>query len=121
MDDWISLVYGSKRTFKSSQVHVTHHTGAHGQRYQVDHSHEALLDNLVQQGRQRIRRWMLQNKRPEAELELFDRDEYKKGRFVHTDIPRLSSPSSPSAAAGTGHANKRASSKAGGRSRATEG
>jgi hypothetical protein len=89
MDDWISLVYGSQRTFKSSQVHVTHHTGAHGQRYTVDRSHEALLDSLVEQGRTQIRRWMLKNKRPESEIELFDKDEYRKARFLHQDIPQV--------------------------------
>lgn len=50
MDDWISLVYGQRRTFRSNSATVHHHTGAHGQRYQVDPSHEGLLDNLIVTG-----------------------------------------------------------------------
>jgi hypothetical protein len=37
-DDWISVVYGYHRTFSADSVLVTHHTGAHGQRYAVDFS-----------------------------------------------------------------------------------
>lgn len=47
MDDWISLVYGSARTFRAKAVQVIHHTGAHGQRYTVDREHENLLESLV--------------------------------------------------------------------------
>jgi hypothetical protein len=36
MDDWISRVYGSRRTRQGASVSVVHHTGAHGQRYQVE-------------------------------------------------------------------------------------
>ena len=43
MDDWISLVYGKERTFKARDATVIHHTGAHGQRYEVDKTHEQLL------------------------------------------------------------------------------
>ena len=43
MDDWISLVYGRERTYKVRDASVIHHTGAHGQRYEVDKSHEQLL------------------------------------------------------------------------------
>lgn len=32
MDDWISRVYGSRRTRQGASVAVVHHTGAHGQR-----------------------------------------------------------------------------------------
>ena len=89
MDDWISLVYGSTRTFKSKAVHVLHHTGAHGQRYSVDHSHEGLLSDLVLAGRQKIRRWMLVNNRPERELKMFDSDEFRREPgWVHLDVPK---------------------------------
>ncbi len=50
MDDWISWVYGQKRTFRAQKHPVIHHTGAHGQRYEVDRSHEQLLGDLVKQG-----------------------------------------------------------------------
>jgi hypothetical protein len=86
MDDWISLVYGKKRTYKAQETQVIHHTGAHGQRYTVDKTHETLLENLVLTGRTKIRNWMLKNNIDEATLKQFDRDEYKKG-FVHLDIP----------------------------------
>jgi hypothetical protein len=47
MDDWISFVYGKKRTFKAYRVNVFHHTGAHGQRYDVDQSNELKLGNMI--------------------------------------------------------------------------
>eukprot|EP01039_Chlorochromonas_danica_P006585 gene6585-7275_t len=59
MDDWISFVYGQWRSFKAKDIVVVHHTGAHGQRYQVDSSHEALLGSLVKKGRQQIRQYLL--------------------------------------------------------------
>ena len=33
MDDWISMVYGKKRTFKARAVEVVHHGKHHGKRY----------------------------------------------------------------------------------------
>jgi hypothetical protein len=33
LDNWISAVYGCNNTRKASAITVTHHTGAHGQRY----------------------------------------------------------------------------------------
>lgn len=33
LDNWISAVYGCNNTLQSTSVSVTHHTGAHGQRY----------------------------------------------------------------------------------------
>ena len=86
MDDWISLVYGYRRTIKAKAVSVIHHTGAHGQRYKVDHSNEGLLDALVVGGRQKIRRWMLTHNVSETDLKAFDTDRYRAG-FVHRDVP----------------------------------
>ena len=86
MDDWISLVYGMKRTFKARKVPVVHHTGAHGQRYEVDKSHEQLLEGLVEKGRQKIRKYMLKHNIGENELKEFDNDKYKAG-FDHKDVP----------------------------------
>lgn len=88
MDDWISWVYGRSRTFKATNVPVIHHTGAHGQRYQVDHSHEALLEELVKSGRQKIRQWMLQHGVSEQILVEFDKDVYRIG-FKHKDVPSM--------------------------------
>lgn len=86
MDDWISLVYGQARTFKAASIPVIHHTGAHGQRYTVDQSHEAMLEQLVKAGRVKIRQWMLRNGVPEEQVALFDKDVFSKG-FPHRDLP----------------------------------
>ena len=89
MDDWISLVYGKQRTFKAKSIPVIHHTGAHGQRYAVDMSHEHILGQLIKSGRDKIRKWMLKNNVTEAEVKKFDSDVYKQG-FKHLDIPAKS-------------------------------
>lgn len=86
MDDWISWVYGQTRTFKARSTSVIHHTGAHGQRYQVDQSHELLLGDLIKQGRQKIRQYMLKQQVDGAVLKRFDQDTAAPG-FVHRDIP----------------------------------
>lgn len=88
MDDWISWVYGQMRTFKARHVPVIHHTGAHGQRYTVDHSHEALLGELVKKGHGKIRNYLLKHQVSDEELKKFDRDTFAPG-FAHRDIPRL--------------------------------
>ena len=60
MDDWISRVYGRRRTVRApGGVEVVHHTGHHGKRYKVDKSHKQLLDGLVEDGKQRIASWIL--------------------------------------------------------------
>jgi len=95
MDDWISYVYGKRRTFKAQNVHVIHHTGAHGQRYEVDQSNEALLVNLIQQGKGKIRKWMLQQGPQlisEDILREFDSDVFE-ANYDHTDIPVILEPS----------------------------
>lgn len=94
MDDWISYVYGKKRTFKAQNVHVIHHTGAHGQRYEVDRSNEGLLTNLIQQGKGKIRKWMLQQGASvisEDVLRDFDTDVFEPN-YEHIDIPVLLDP-----------------------------
>ena len=60
MDDWISRVYGPRRTLRGDSVEVIHHTGKHGQRYQVDRSHANLLQGLLQQGAAQIERHLAQ-------------------------------------------------------------
>jgi len=87
MDDWISFVYGQTRTFKASVVKVIHHTGAHGQRYTVDETHFHLLGDLIKEGRQKIRKYMLKNNIPESILKVFDKDVFQAG-FLHRDLPR---------------------------------
>jgi len=87
MDDWISLVYGKMRTFKARSVQVIHHTGAHGQRYEVDRSHERMLESLVESGRRKIRTYMMKTGTDERHLKAFDLDEYKAG-WTHIDVPK---------------------------------
>ena len=84
MDDWISFVYGDRRSFKLSKVPVLHHTGAHGQRYEVDRSHERLLNNLLTAGHNKIRAHMLKHHVDERLIKELDESEYR--RFVHKDI-----------------------------------
>jgi hypothetical protein len=74
MDDWVTVVYGLDRTFLSKSAEVIHHTGAHGQRYEVNRNNLGKLDVLAKSGRQAIRTWMLKNNRPESEIATFDRN-----------------------------------------------
>ena len=46
--------YGAERTLRADVVEVVHHTGKHGQRYQVDKSHAQLLQGLLRAGEARI-------------------------------------------------------------------
>jgi hypothetical protein len=76
MDDWISVVYGYKRTFEGKQSPVIHHTGAHGQRYEVDRKNFEKLQGLVNDGREKIRKWMLQHNSSMEDLRQFDQDKF---------------------------------------------
>ncbi len=58
MDDWISKVYGVKRSWQLPAVTVTHHTGKHGRRYEVDKSNQQKLEPELVAGRARIRDYM---------------------------------------------------------------
>ena len=86
MDDWISLVYGKLRTFKAKSVPVMHHTGTHGTRYAVDQSNKNRLNNLIIEGRKKIRSYMLTHNVPESDIKAFDLDQYQG--FIHSDIPK---------------------------------
>jgi hypothetical protein len=76
MDDWISLVYGRKRTFKARKSEVIHHVKHHGMRYEVDRSNEQRVTSLVAAGRQKIHKWMVRNNLPQGELTAFDKDQH---------------------------------------------
>jgi hypothetical protein len=58
MDDWISRVYSSQRDIVRRDVVVLHHTGKHGTRYTVDHSHGSLLPSEIEAGKQKILSFM---------------------------------------------------------------
>ena len=68
---------------------VIHHTGAHGQRYQVDETNHRHLQTLIVDARQKIRKWILKhysdNTDKDAVLKAFDQDTYDK--FKHRNIP----------------------------------
>ena len=71
MDDWISSVYGQRRSFMSKNITIYHHTKAHGKRYKVDFDHEKLLQPLTMQGRNLIAAWMRRQKVPAHQLQEF--------------------------------------------------
>jgi len=85
MDDWISLVYGKQRTFRSLEAPVIHHTRSHGRRYTVNLGNAGRLAGLVKRGRGQIRKWMLTHNTPEAQLRAFDLDTFTK--FTIKSLP----------------------------------
>ena len=77
MDDWISFVYGKSRSLRVSSVVVLHHTGAHGRRYAVDQTNSAKLAGLVEDGRLKIRNWLIANSADDDTIKKFDKDKYQ--------------------------------------------
>jgi hypothetical protein len=77
MDDWISLVYGYKRTYECTSCLVIHHTGAHGQRYKVDYENHKELDRVLREGRQLIVKWMLTHNASKEEVRTFENDVFE--------------------------------------------
>lgn len=76
MDDWISRVYCPKRSFitgPESGIDVLHYVHKHGKRYHVDYKHEKALHNLTLKGHEMVLEWMLENGRPETELNEYRR------------------------------------------------
>ena len=76
MDDWITRVYGRRRTRRVDAVVVRHLLKSHGTRYLVDFSHEDMLDQEVELSRQAVERWMTQHHLPEP-LAVYQQDEFK--------------------------------------------
>jgi hypothetical protein len=87
MDDWISYVYGPKRTFRASQVHVVHHTGAHGRRYQVNNDNRSHLGRLMNEGKVKIRNWLLKTNADDSIIKSWDKNVSKNWVFRHKDVP----------------------------------
>ena len=85
MDDWISYVYGKHRTFKAKKSRVMHHTGVHGQRYEVDSTNYNHLKRLLNEGRSLIRKWMMTHGATGEQIKVFDSDVFHV--FEHKDIP----------------------------------
>lgn len=62
----------------ASRVQVIHHTGAHGQRYNVDPTHQTLLDGLVNRGRQKVIAYMTAKGVAPHEVERFKNSRFDK-------------------------------------------
>ena len=58
LDDWITGVYGSRRTTKLATWVVKHHTGHHGTRYEVDPLRKVSLEDELARGKGRVAAWL---------------------------------------------------------------
>mmetsp|Transcript_54175 Transcript_54175/g.69618 ORF Transcript_54175/g.69618 Transcript_54175/m.69618 type:complete len:1738 (+) Transcript_54175:104-5317(+) len=76
MDDWISRVYGLKRTKLLKDVEVIHHSKTYGRRYDVDGTHRHLVDNLVHEGKLKIAAYMKDKGAPEETVKRFLADKF---------------------------------------------
>lgn len=80
MDDWISRVYGPRRTWRDDRVEAIHHTQHHGQRYVVDKSHATLLDDLVRRGQDKINKHL---EKHAASLTTTSSSSFSENVYVH--------------------------------------
>ena len=89
MDNWISRVYGAKRTFYSEDAVVMHHTYAHGQRYEVNRGNQKFLPKTLARGRRMISAWMQKHNVSAEEVDTFNKDQSFKKTFKFTEIKTL--------------------------------
>lgn len=61
IDDWISKVYGPKRSTKMMDWTVKHHTHKHGTRYEVQHHEAQFLKGELEKGGAKIGEWLKAN------------------------------------------------------------
>jgi len=61
IDDWISKVYGPRRSTKMMDWTVKHHTHKHGTRYEVQHHEAQLLKGELEKGAVKIATWLKGN------------------------------------------------------------
>jgi hypothetical protein len=59
IDDWISKVYGPKRSTKIMDWRVKHHVRKYGTRYKVQHGEAKFLKGELKKGATRINQWLL--------------------------------------------------------------
>lgn len=85
MDNWVSRVYGSKRTVLMSKVTVGHRTTVHGRRYTVDARNQLHLEALVRVGGAQIVAWMRRHGTPLDNIKAFLNDSFT-GEKV--EVPR---------------------------------
>ena len=76
MDDWITRVYGQRRTVRVQEVVVKHLVKQHGTRYNIDLKHKLLLGTEVEKGRRHIERYLAQH-HMDAQLLAYQTDEFK--------------------------------------------
>jgi len=76
MDDWISRVYGSKRTLLLPNVEVVHHSKTYGRRYDVDGSNRHKVDRLVEQGKQLVVNYMTKHGATSREVQVYQSDSF---------------------------------------------
>ena len=62
LDDWISKVYGPKKTRKLVSWTVKHHTNAHGTRYEVAHHKQKFLARAIARGNRKLQTWLERGK-----------------------------------------------------------
>jgi len=73
MDEWLTKVYGRRRTKRLWNVLVLHRM-VHGSRYEVDHSSYRFLEALVRSGHARILAYMRDKLFPIDAIERFEND-----------------------------------------------
>jgi hypothetical protein len=76
MDDWISRVYGSKRTVLLPDVQVVHHSKTYGRRYDVDGANRHKVDALVAQGQAAVRAYLHAQGATPQQLESYRTDNF---------------------------------------------
>ena len=80
MDDWISRVYGSQRTFISSMKtsYAIHHMAFHGTSYDVDETLSRLLNGLVVSGKAKVKKWMMDHLEDARKKERIDISDFSE-------------------------------------------
>ena len=64
IDDWITKVYEPGRSTKRCDWVVRHHNSKHGTLYKIQWQEKTLLTPSVEEGKNRIKEWLLQKSTP---------------------------------------------------------
>ena len=75
LDDWITLVYGRKRTKRVREIEIGHFS-AHGTRYVPDTSKQNILNKEVQEGKQKILKAMRDKGLAQSIIDEYDHDSF---------------------------------------------
>ncbi len=82
IDDWITYVYGAKRSAKMINWTVNHHTGKYGTRYNVQYQEQQLLKGELEKGAAKIEAWL--EKSPFAQIRPSDIIVHGEIRFLES-------------------------------------